>query len=107
MSKINEIKIKAKEKVTAVKDFVVDNKDTITLCAVTGGVLIGSIVYTKHMSKKYEALWRAAKKAYDSGNLDYDFGPYKVLKAFEPKTGEFIGETLCHEDTVKAFLNLK
>lgn len=107
MSKINEIKGKIKDKATEAKDVIVDNKDVIVPLGVAAGVLIGGIALSKHNSKKFEAMWRAAKKAYDEGNLDYDFGPYKVMKIFEPKTGEFIGETLCHESATTAFLNVK
>ena len=106
IKKLNGVAGKIKETGGKAKDVIVDNKEVIIVDGVVIGLLVGSIVLSKRNSKKYEALWRAAKKAYDEGNLDYDFGPYKVIKIFEP-TGEFVGETLCHETTTKAFLNLK
>lgn len=106
MSKINEIKNKVKETASEVKEGFVDNADVIIPLTVAAGFLIGGIAMCKHTSKKYEKLWRAAKEAYENGNMDYDFGPYKVMKIFEP-TGEFIGETMCHESCTKAFLDLK
>ena len=106
MSKINEIKNKVKEKAGEVKDVIVDNKEALIVNGVAIGFLVGGIALSKHNSKKYHKLWSAAKEAYEAGNLDYDFGPYKVMKFFEP-TGEFIGETLCHETAVKNFLELK
>ena len=106
MSKINEIKNKVKETTDKVKDVVVDNKKAIIVNGVAIGLLVGGVIYTKHNSKKFEKLWRAAMTAYENGDMNYDFGPYKVMKIFEP-TGEFIGETLCHETATKAFLDLK
>lgn len=107
MKKLNGITEKIKEKAGKAKDVIVDNKEVIIVDGLVVGLLVGSMVLSKRNSKKYETLWRAAKKAYDEGNLDYDFGPYKVMKIFEPKTGEFLGETLCHETATKAFLNIK
>lgn len=107
MSKIKEIKTKVGEKTEATKEWFIDNKDAIIPLAISGGILAIGIGVSKLTGKKYETMWRAAKAAYDTGNLDHDFGPYKVMKFFEPKTGDFIGETLCHEDSVKMFLNLK
>ena len=107
IKKLNGVTEKIKGTAIKAKDVIVDNKEVIIVDGVVIGLLVGSIVLSKRSSKKYEALWRAAKKAYDEGNLDYDFGPYKVMKIFEPKTGEFLGETLCHETATKAFLDLK
>ena len=107
IKKLNGITEKIKVKAGKVKDVIVDNKEVIIVNGVAIGLIAGGIVLSKRSSKKYEALWRAAKKAYDEGNLEYDFGPYKVMKIFEPKTGEFLGETLCHETATKAFLELK
>lgn len=107
MSKINEIKVKVKETATEVKDFVVDNKGLIASCAFSSVLIIGGIVYGRKVDKKYETAWRKAKELYESGQLDGDFGPYKVAKFFEPKTGELIGQTMMHVDSVNAFSSLK
>lgn len=107
MSKMNEIKNKVKENATEVKDFVVDNAGLIASCAASGLLIIGGIVYGRKIDKKYETAWRKAKELYESGRLDGDFGPYKVAKFFEPKTGELIGQTMMHVDSVNAFSNLK
>lgn len=107
MSKMNEIKNKVKETATEVKDFVVDNKGLIASCAASGVLIIGGIVYGRKIDKKYETAWRKAKELFESGQLDGDFGPYKVAKFFEPKTGELIGQTMMHVDSVNAFSSLK
>lgn len=104
---LKEIKGKVKETATKVKDVVVDNKEVIAFYGVMTGVIVGSVVWGRHSSKKYETAWRKAKEAFENGQLDADFGPYKLMKFFEPKTGEFIGQTMCHEKSVKAFLELK
>lgn len=106
MLKMNEMKNKVKETATEVKDFVVDNKGLVASCVFSGVLIIGNIAYGRKVDKKYATAWRKAKELYESGQLDGDFGPYKVMRFFEP-TGEFIGETMCHENTVKAFLDVK
>lgn len=107
MSKINEIKNKAKEKAGAAKEWLVDNKSEIAYYGVLTGIAVGGVVASKLHDKKYHNMWSNAKNAWENGNLDHDFGPYKVMKFFEPKTGEFIGETMCHERAMKSFLKLK
>lgn len=104
---LKEIKGKVKETAVEAKDWADDHKEGLIAFGVLTGVLVGGIVLGRIYDKKYESAWRAAKQAYDNGDLNHDFGPYKLMKFFEPKTGEFIGETLCHEDTVKGFLNVK
>lgn len=104
---LKEIKGKVKETAVEAKDWVYDHKEGLIACGALTGILVGGIVLGRKHTKKFESAWRAAKQAYDNGDLDYDFGPYKLMKFFEPKTGEFIGETLCHEDTVEAFLDVK
>lgn len=106
MKKLNEIKGKVKETAVEVKEFASENKGLIIAYGAFIGVVAGDIVLGQRSSKKYKAAWRAAKEAYENGNLAHDFGPYKVMKIFEP-TGEFIGETVCHKDTCEAFLNFK
>ena len=104
---LKEIKGKAKEAAVEVKDWANEHKGNLIVCGVGAGIIITGIVLGRKYDKKFELAWRAAKQAYDNGELDHDFGPYKLMKFFEPKTGEFIGETLCHKDTVEAFLNVK
>lgn len=104
---LKRIKSKAKETAATVKDVLVDNKEVIIGYGVAAGILVGCVVYGRHNSKKYEAAWRNAKKAFENGQLDADFGPYKLMRFFEPGTGDFIGETMCHEESMKAFLDLK
>ena len=41
------------------------------------------------------------------GNRNYDYGPYKLCKFFDPKTLEEIGKVMMHETSVDAFLKLK
>ena len=40
------------------------------------------------------------------GNRNYDYGPYKLCKFFDPNTLEEIGKLVMHEDTVEAFLKV-
>ena len=107
MKKTEEIKCKVKEATNEVKEVIVDNKGQFILYGVC--IIIGliCIVLCKRDSKKHHLLWSAAKKAYENGDLNHDFGPYKVMKFFEPKTKEFIGETVVHENCMKAFLDIK
>lgn len=107
MKNMENLKGKVKETAIEVKDWASENKGAIIAYGACAGILVGSIVLGQRKDKKISAAWRAAKEAYDNGNLDHNFGPYKVMKFFEPKTGEFIGETMCHENTVEAFLNVK
>lgn len=107
MTKLKDLKVKVGEKASEAKDWIVDHSFEVAFYGTMTGVLVGSIVLGRHNSKKYEKAWRAAKEAYENGRLDSDFGPYKVMRFFEPATGKFIGETMCHNDSVKAFLNLK
>lgn len=104
---LKEIKGKVKETAVEAKDWVGDRKEQVFAFGALTGILVGGIVIGRNYNKSFEKAWRNAKRAYDSGDSTFDFGPYKVMKFFEPKTGEFIGETLCHEDTVKAFLDVK
>lgn len=105
--KVNEVKGKVKDGVNRTKELIMDNKELIVYCGAAVGVVVGSVVFGRHINKKYETAWRAAKQAFDNGQLDADFGPYKVTKFFEPKTGEFIGQTMIHKTSVEAFLDLK
>lgn len=107
MAKLENLKVKVKGMALEAKDWIDDYKFELAFYGITAGVLVGGIVLGRHNSKKYEKAWRAAKEAYENGQLDSNFGPYKLMKFFEPATGEFIGETMCHNDSVKAFLNLK
>lgn len=107
MTKINVLKGKVKGMAVEAKEWFSDHKVDIAIYGTMTGVLVGSIVLGRLHDKKFENAWRAAKTAYENGQLDADFGPYKLMKFFEPNTGEFIGETMCHKDIVEAFLKLK
>ena len=104
---LKEIKGKVKETAVKVKDAVIDNKEIVIYYGALTGILVGGIVYGRHVNKKYEAAWRNAKQAFENGQLDADFGPYKLMRFLEPKTGDFIGQTMCHEDTMNLYLKLK
>lgn len=41
------------------------------------------------------------------GNRNYDYGPYKLCKFFDPNTLEEIGKVMMHETSVEAFLDAK
>ena len=106
-TKMKELKGKVKNGLKETKEFMSENK---ALCVTWGAIIGGSIVLGvlgHQHDKKFENAWRAAKEALDNNDLEYDFGPYKVMKILEPKTGELIGQTMCHEDTTNLFLNLK
>lgn len=109
--KINELKGKVKEVSVEAKEWFSDHKVDIavygTMTGIIVGGIVGGIVLGRLHDKKYENAWHAAKTAYENGQLDADFGPYKLMRFLEPTTGEFIGETMCHKDTVEAFLKLK
>lgn len=107
MNKLNKLTGKVKETAIQVKDWTSDHKSELIFCGAMAGVLVGGIVLGRRYDKKYAEMWRKASQAYKDGNLDYDFGPYKLMRIIEPKTGEFIGEVMCHEETCKAFLNIK
>lgn len=104
---LKEIKGKVKEKAVEVKDWTVDHKGELIAFGSIAGILVGGIVLGRRVNKKYVDGWRRATEAYKNGDLTADFGPYKLMRFLEPKTGEFIGEVMCHEDTVKAFLDVK
>ena len=104
---LQEIKGKVKNGTEKVTDFC---KDHWFELAVGAGCIVGGtigIVLVKRDSKKFETMWRGALHAYRNGDLNYDYGPYKVVKFFDPKTLEQIGDTVMHKDTVEAFMNCK
>lgn len=107
MLKLEKITGKVKETAVEVKDWANDHKEALFVCGAITGVIVGGIVLGRAYDKKYEKAWRDAKRALDDGRLDYDFGPYKLMRFLEPKTGEMIGETVCHKNTVDLFLEVK
>lgn len=104
---LNEIKEKVKETGNKVKEWTSENAGNLIAIGVPVGLIIAGCVVGRKYDKKFETAWRAAKAANDNQDLDYDFGPYKVMCFIEPITREFIGETMCHEDTMKMYLNVK
>lgn len=79
----------------------------IGYCAVCVAIPVGMIALGRRKSKKFEIAWREAQKQMLDGNRNYDYGPYKLCKFFDPNTLEEIGKLVMHEDTVEAFLNVK
>lgn len=86
-----------------VKDFWDDYSLIIGYCA--GGIAItaGLMALGKRSSKKAMIAWREAQKQMLDGNRNYDYGPYKLCKFFDPNTLEEIGKVMMHKDTVEAF----
>ena len=98
---------KVKEIGTEVKKWASENKSELIYWGALTGIIVGAGVLGHRNNKKFETAWRAAKSAHDNQDLDHDFGPYKIMCFMEPITREFIGETMCHEDSMKNFLNVK
>lgn len=105
---LNEkIKEKAKNGAEKVKDFW-DNYDlVIGYCAVCVAIPVGVIALGRRGSKKALIAWREAQKQMLDGNRNYDYGPYKLCKFFDPNTLEEIGKIVMHKDTVEAFLKVR
>ena len=78
----------------------------IGYCAVCVAIPVGMIALGRRKSKKFEIAWREAQKQMLDGNRNYDYGPYKLCKFFDPNTLEEIGKLVMHEDTVEAFLKV-
>ena len=98
---LNEkIKDKAKNGAEKVKDFWDDYGLIIGYCAICVAIPVGVIALGRRK-------WREAQKQMLDGNRNYDYGPYKLCKFFDPNTLEEIGKLVMHEDTVKAFLKVK
>lgn len=105
---LNEkIKEKAKNGAEKVKDFWEDYGLFIGYCAVCVAIPVGAIALGRHKSKKFEIAWREAQKQMLDGNRNYDYGPYKLCKLFDPNTLEEIGKVMMHETSVEAFLKAK
>lgn len=103
---LKELKGKVQNGIGRAKELVTDNKEA---CIYVGSLvaIVGVSVICGRRNKRYQTAWRNAKQAFEAGQLDADFGPYKLMKFFEPATGEFLGQTMCHEKSVKSFLDLK
>lgn len=105
---LNEkIKEKAKNGAEKVKDFWEDYGLFIGYCAVCVAIPVGTIALGKHKCKKFEVAWQEAQKQMLDGNRNYNYGPYKLCKFFDPNTLEEIGKMVMHKDTVEAFLKVK
>lgn len=103
MSK-RKIKEKAKNGAEKVKDFWDDYGLIIGYCA--GSIAISAVIIMRGRRTSKKA-WREAQKQMLGGNRNYDYGPYKLCKFFDPNTLEEIGKLVMHEDTVEAFLKVK
>lgn len=105
---LNEkIKEKAKNGAEKVKDFWGDYGLIVGYCAGSIVISAGMIALGKRRSKKAMIAWREAQKQMLGGNRNYDYGPYKLCKFFDPNTLEEIGKVMMHETSVDAFLKLK
>lgn len=104
--KAKKIEEKIKEGATGLVGFVGDHIPEF----VGGAMFIGGIIGLAKLSqrsKAFEDAWRLANNYMKNNDFDHDFGPYKLMKVFEPKTGEFLGQFACHEDTANIYLSLK
>lgn len=105
---LNEkIKEKAKNGAEKVKDFWDDYGLFIGYCAGSIVISAGIIMRGRHASKKAMIAWREAQKQMLDGNRNYDYGPYKLCKFFDPNTFKEIGKVMMHETSVEAFLDAK
>lgn len=105
---LNEkIKEKAKNGAEKVKDFWDDYGLVIGYCAVCVAITAGTVALERRRSKKALIAWREAQKQMLDGNRNYDYGPYKLCKFFDPNTLEEIGKIVMHKDTVEAFLKVR
>lgn len=105
---LNEkIKEKAKNGAERLKIFWDDYGLIIGYCAVCVAIPVGAIALGRRRSKKAMIAWREAQKQMLGGNRNYDYGPYKLCKFFDPNTLEEIGKLVMHEGTVEAFLKVK
>lgn len=105
---LNEkIKEKAKNGAEKVKDFWDNYGLIIGYCAVCVAIPVGTIALGRRKFNKFEVARREAQKQMLDGNRNYDYGPYKLCKFFDPNTLEEIGKVMMHETSVKAFLDAK
>lgn len=105
---LNEkIKEKAKNGAEKVKDFWDDYGLVVGYCAVCVAITAGTVALERRRSKKALIAWREAQKQMLDGNRNYDYGPYKLCKFFDPNTLEEIGKIVMHKDTVEAFLKVR
>ncbi len=104
---LNNLKVKAKEGKDKVCKFVTDNAFEIGYWSVLVGGTVALCVVGNCKRKKYATMWHYAMTAFRNGDKDYVYGPYKIAEFFEPNTGEKIGDMLMHQDSVKAFLEVK
>lgn len=112
-TKSKELKRKAKKILPKIKDGatgLVGFFEDHFVEMIIGGCIVGGIVglaKAKNDSKAWEDAWRLANNYMKNNDFDHDFGPYKLMKVIEPKTGELLGQFACHEDTANVYLNLK
>ena len=101
---LQTIKTKGKECGAKVKNFYENHQDG---CFYAGCIIAGSLIgigFSKYTSAKWNKMRKSALDAYRNNDTNYDFGPYKVAKFFNPNTKEFIGDTIMLEDLVNVFL---
>lgn len=104
---LKEFKEKVSKKANQVKAWFVENKEVAIYLGICAAWVTGICVWSHKYSKKYNTLWRKAKAALENNDTEYDYGPYKIMAFFEPKTREFLGELPCHVKSVDQFLKLK
>ncbi len=108
MLKLREAKKKMCEKAANAKKWTSDHKKILIAGGALGAVVV-STVYGMHVRKECKALdelWSKTIDAMKRKDRDFDYGPYKIMRFFEPKTEELIGEMPCHVNAVNGFLNV-
>ena len=70
---------------------------------IIGGSIALSIVGYKK-NKEWTNQWKSAMNAFRKNDTEYDYGPYKVMRFFEPKDGTVIGDILAHKDLMETYL---
>lgn len=104
---MSKLTTKAKELAKRGKEFVSDHQTEIVCAGIIVSGIVATGAYIHIHNKRFFKLWQEANNALHNGDMNHDYGPYKIMRFIEPKTRELIGEVACHEDTCKAFLDIK